>query len=922
MNGEYAFIKVVSKTMRDNAKSKAKLLQEVETLRKRVTELEQCKDVTGRKKYEEEIGASEERFRDLAARSFDLIFMTNAQGYLTYISAASEKIFNYKPEEMVGTHFKNYLIKSEIPRVSQRFAENMKGKNLGNSRMEAMRKDGSHIFIELNSSPIVKNGETIGIQGIIRDITEHKRAEEALRESRRRFRSLVEVTSDWVWEVDQSGIYTYASPKIKELLGYEPQEVIGKTPFDFMLPSEAERVDGLFKDIIKSRKPFNCLENTNLHKDGREVVLETSGVPIFDEGGNLLGYRGIDRDITEGKKAEEALRESEKRFREIFENIAVGVYRTTPDGQILMANPALVHMLGYSSFEELRQRNLKEEGFEPQYERSTFKEEIEREGRIVSSESTWITRDGKTLHVIENARAVRDEDGKTLYYEGTAENITERKKAEEEIEKFKKMADRATFGYAMADLNGNLTYINESFAKMHGYAPAELIGKNLKIFHTAAQIKRVSQLNKRLVETGQNIRNEEVWHVHRDGTEFPTLMHDWVLKDPDGKPFLLCATAIDITEHKRAEEALRESEDKYRTLLENIPQKIFLKDRNSVYISCNENYAGNFKIKSEEIVGKTDYDFYPKELAEKYRADDKRIMESGGTVDIEEKYIQQGQEVVVHTVKTLVKDAHGNVIGILGVFWDITKHKKAEEELNEYREKMAQAERLASLGTLSATLAHELNQPLTAIRLSIENSLADLETTSSPDTVIEDLKDGLSAVSDVASKVDSLRNFAQESSKEIISEVNLKAVAERILDLLNESARRAGVSLHLKDMDKLPLIQSNEKDLEQLFFALVENAIQAADGKKECQLIISGDVKDEHIELRFSDTCGGIAPENLDRIFEPFFTTRPVGERTGLGLCIVERIVSGAGGKIRLESKAGKGSTFFVTLPISRGRMS
>ncbi|GAI40154.1 unnamed protein product [marine sediment metagenome] len=123
-------------------------------------------------------------------------------------------------------------------------------------------------------------------------------------------------------------------------------------------------------------------------------------------------------------------------------------------------------------------------------------------------------------------------------------------------------------------------------------------------------------------------------------------------------------------------------------------------------------------------------------------------------------------------------------------------------------------------------------------------------------------------------------------------------------------------------MDELPSIYSNEKDLEQLFFALVDNAIQAADGKNSRQLIISGAVKDEHIELRFADNCSGIAPENLDKIFEPFFTTRPAGEGTGLGLCVVERIVSGAGGKIHVASKAGEGSTFFVTLPINKGRRS
>ena len=128
------------------------------------------------------------------------------------------------------------------------------------------------------------------------------------------------------------------------------------------------------------------------------------------------------------------------------------------------------------------------------------------------------------------------------------------------------------------------------------------------------------------------------------------------------------------------------------------------------------------------------------------------------------------------------------------------------------------------------------------------------------------------------------------------------------------------MSLHLEGMGELPPIYSNEKDLEQLFFSLVENAIQAADGKKSHRLIISGAVKGEKIELRFTDDCCGIASKNLDKIFELFFTTNPPGEGTGLGLCIVERIVSGAGGKIRVESKAGKGSTFFVTLPTSRGR--
>lgn len=140
---------------------------------------------------------------------------------------------------------------------------------------------------------------------------ERNRAEQAVRRSEQRFRSLIETTSDWVWEVDKNGIYTYSSPKVKDLLGYKPDEVIGKRPTDFMLQDESDRISGLFRDIVASRMPFSRMENINFHKNGKHVVIETSGVPILDENGELLGYRGIDRDITGRKKEEEKRRKLE-----------------------------------------------------------------------------------------------------------------------------------------------------------------------------------------------------------------------------------------------------------------------------------------------------------------------------------------------------------------------------------------------------------------------------------------------------------------------------------------------------------------------------------------------------------------------------------------------------------------------------------
>ncbi len=264
-----------------------------------------ARDITERKQAEEELKAFEERFSGLAERSFDLIFMTDAQGCLTYVSDASEKIFHYKPQEMVGTHFKNYLIKSEIPRVSQRFAENMKGRNLGILRMEAIRKDGSHVFIELNSSPILKDGETIGIQGIIRDITERKKAEEKLHESEERYRTLVESSPDAIFILGRDGRHLYINQSGAGFLGREPGDIIGKQLVEVFPEEEAKRmlenVLHVFDENRITQREVGIMLGEELHLFSRTLA------PICNDKGDVVAVIGIAHDITEHKKAEEEL---------------------------------------------------------------------------------------------------------------------------------------------------------------------------------------------------------------------------------------------------------------------------------------------------------------------------------------------------------------------------------------------------------------------------------------------------------------------------------------------------------------------------------------------------------------------------------------------------------------------------------------
>lgn len=269
-----------------------------------------------------------------------------------------------------------------------------------------------------------EHGDIVGAVETTLDITPRKQVEETLR----RHSAALAASMDGIAILDGEERYVYMNEAHAGIYGYDdPGELLGETWRVLYDSGETARFE---KQILPALRRWGSWrgEATGLRRDGSRFPQEISLTSLPD--GGLVS---VVRNVTERKRAEEELRESEERFRTIFEHTMVGLYKTTPDGRILMANPALLSMLGYDSLEELRRRNLEAEGFEPSYNRKRFKQEIAESGAVTGLESSWTRRDGTTLHVRENAKAIRDDSGEIQYYLGTVEDITDRIMAERQI---------------------------------------------------------------------------------------------------------------------------------------------------------------------------------------------------------------------------------------------------------------------------------------------------------------------------------------------------------------------------------------------------------------------------------------------------------------------------------------------------------
>jgi len=303
-------------------------------------------DITERKRMEAALRANEERYRQVFNRSPVGIFQYDHDLRIVDCNERFAQILQAPRERLIGLDMHRLRDQNVLPALEM----SLVGKEGLYEGPYAATTSSAQIWITLRSAPLHRTAEVFSGVGLVEDITARKQAEDEIRESEQRFRDIVMNTAGWVWEVNAEGQYTYCSGRVAEILGYSAEELLGKTPFDFMPPEEVTRIAPMFGDLMSRKANIVDLENWNFRKDGTRVCLLTSGVALLDEAGNLLGYRGVDTDITAQRLAQDGLRLATEQQRAILETMPVGIAITSvPDNAVLYINPEFTKILGYTS---------------------------------------------------------------------------------------------------------------------------------------------------------------------------------------------------------------------------------------------------------------------------------------------------------------------------------------------------------------------------------------------------------------------------------------------------------------------------------------------------------------------------------------------------------------------------------------------
>lgn len=764
-----------------------------------------------------------------------------------------------------------------------------------------------------------------------------KQMEEALKKKEQYYRNIFDNAPVGILKSRLSdGLIIEVNARAAKIMGLPIADIIGKVRTTDLYQNIEQREE--LRSQLSQRGEVNGFEIDRTLHDGREVTFALSA-KAYPENDFM---EVVVTDITEQKLAAKALRDSEEQYRKLINNSPDLIYRTDQAGNITFISKSVSALSGYSNEEAIGLNMAREVYLHPE-ERDRLLVELTKNGYVQNFEAELKRKDGSTWWASTNAHFMQDADGNVLGVEGITRDITESKQIEtalrESEEKFKIIAEQSLMGISIFQ-DGVYKFVNNATALISEYSPEELMGweaeEFAKLIHPDDVDFVLDQFRKKQAGEKDVITNYSYRGITKSGKV------KWIEQYSEsiqyqGKPADL-VTVIDRTERKKAEQALKDSEEKYRTVVMNAVEAIcVIQDARFKYF--NPQTVSLFGYQEEELAQMSaDEVVFPedKELVVSRRQQRERGEPIAGTYS--HRIVTKEGRVRWVEIKT-VTITWNNRPAVLVFLTDTTERKQTEEL-------MIQTEKMMSVGGLAAGMAHELNNPLGGILQGIQN----IQRRLSPDLnsnyePAKELGIDLHHLQQYMEKreiltfFDGIKNSGRKASEIISNMLQFSRKSEsrkaptNLIELMENVLELAGKDYDLKkkydfrniDVTKefdsdLPLIPCTETEIEQVVLNLLNNAAYAMakeGGKGPNCITIRLSIDQNAARVEIEDNGPGMDEATKKRIFEPFFTTKPLGEGTGLGLSVSYMIITNNHkGTMEVESEPGKGSTFIIRLPL------
>jgi len=818
------------------------------------------------------------------------------------------------------------------------------------------------------------------LEGSAIDITERKQAEKEIRDNEKRFRELIESLPQLFWTCRVDGPCDYLSKQWVEYTGVPETEQLGYRWLEQIHPEDRDGTVSRWMEKVKTGESFD-IEFRIRRNDSVYHWFKTRAVPMRNAEGNIIKWFGSNTDFDNIKKAEEQLRKL-NRIYSLLSDINQAIVRTQELQELYdkVCNIA-VEQGGFGmAWIGLIDETSQKLGVIAQAGRTNGYHEqvnISLKGKPLGyCPIDSALRQGKhnICNIIENEKMAPCQKiaielgfrssasfplkvsdilkGALTFYSDEpdffdeaelklldelaldisfameyAEKEAVRKQTEESLraseKRFRVTAGSLTDVVYEWDLKEKIEWYGD-IDRITGYPangfPRTLSGWVSKL-HPDDTETVMSAIAGHLKKSEPYICEYRV--MNKEGEWCWWSARGTALRDENNIPYWWIGSITDITERKLATQKLQEREARYKTLVENIPQKIFMKDMDYRWISVNKNFARDFGISPEKIIGKLDYDLFSKELADKYHADDVRIITTGKSEELEEKYIVDGKETWVNTVKVPVRDDKGEIVGLLGIFWDITGRKQAEEEIRRLNIELedrvilrtAQLEATnKELEAFSYSVSHDLRAPLRHVSGYVELLNRHFQS-ELPEKGQHYLKSIADSVSVMGALIDDLLQFSRAGRMELRqTDFDMNELVIEVKESISKDNPDRKINWVL---GKLPSVNGDEAMLRLVWTNLLSNAVKFTRTRQKARIGIG--VRKEKKELVFfvHDNGVGFDMKYAQKLFGVFQRLHPTEEfeGTGIGLANVQRIVLRHGGRTWAEAEPDKGAAFYFSLP-------